>query len=41
VVDDYAMRSSRTAVHDYLEQLGEDVRFERIDDYSVWWQKRE
>src|SRR5919197_6731018 len=25
VVDDYAMRSSRTAVHDYLDQHGEKV----------------
>jgi O-methyltransferase len=39
VVDDYALRSSRTAVHDYLDQQAESVRFERIDDYSVWWQK--
>jgi O-methyltransferase len=39
VIDDYAMRSSRTAVHDYLDQHGEMVTFERIDDYSVWWQK--
>jgi O-methyltransferase len=39
VVDDYAMRSSRTAVHDYLDQHGEKVTLERIDDYSVWWQK--
>ena len=39
VVDDYALRSSRTAVHDYLGQRAEAVRFERIDDYSVWWQK--
>jgi O-methyltransferase len=39
VIDDYAMRSSRTAVHDYLDQHGEKVTFERIDDYSVWWQK--
>jgi O-methyltransferase len=39
VVDDYAMRSSRTAVHDYLDQHGEKVTFERIDDYSVWWRK--
>jgi len=37
VVDDYAMRSSRTAVHDYLDQRGEKVKFEPIDDYSVWW----
>jgi O-methyltransferase len=39
VVDDYALRSSRTAVHDYLEQRKESVRFERIDDYAVWWRK--
>jgi len=39
VVDDYAMRSSRTAVHDYLDRHGEKVTLERIDDYSVWWQK--
>jgi hypothetical protein len=39
VVDDYGMRSSRTAVHDYLDQHGEKVHFERIDDYSVWWRK--
>jgi len=39
VVDDYAMRSSRTAVHDYIEQIGEQVGLERIDDYSVWWRK--
>jgi O-methyltransferase len=39
VIDDYAMRSSRTAVHDYLEQIGESARFEPIDDYSVWWRK--
>jgi len=39
VVDDYALRSSRTAVHDYLDEHGEKVTFEQIDDYSVWWQK--
>jgi len=39
VVDDYALRSSRTAVHDYLDRQGEKVTLERIDDYSVWWQK--
>jgi O-methyltransferase len=39
VIDDYGLRSSRTAVHDFLEQRGESVRFERIDDYGVWWQK--
>ena len=39
IVDYYAMRSSRTAVHDYLDRRGEKVRFERIDDYSVWWRK--
>jgi O-methyltransferase len=39
VIDDYGMRSSRTAVHDFLEQRSESVRFERIDDYGVWWQK--
>jgi O-methyltransferase len=39
VVDDYAMRSSRTAVHDYLDQHGEAVTLERIDDFSVYWQK--
>jgi len=39
VVDDYSMRSSRTAVHDYLDQHGEKVSFERIDDFSVWWRK--
>jgi len=26
-------------VHDYLDQQHESVRFEPIDDYSVWWQK--
>ena len=39
VIDDYAMRSSRTAVHDYIDRTGEPVRLERIDDYSVYWQK--
>jgi O-methyltransferase len=39
VIDDYALRSSRTAVHDYLAEIGEQVQFERIDDYSVWWRK--
>jgi len=39
VIDDYAMRSSRTAVHDYLAEIGETVTFQRIDDYSVWWRK--
>jgi len=39
IVDDYAMRSSRTAVHDYLDRHSEKVTLERIDDYSVWWQK--
>jgi len=39
VVDDYAMRSSRTAVHDYLDRHGEKVELTRIDDYSVWWRK--
>src|SRR5262245_25803429 len=39
VVDDYSMRSSRTAVHDYLDQHGEKVTLERIDDFSVWWRK--
>jgi O-methyltransferase len=39
VIDDYGLRSSRTAVHDFLEHRGESVRFERIDDYGVWWQK--
>ena len=39
VVDDYAMRSSRTAVHDFLDAQGETVTLEPIDDYSVWWRK--
>jgi hypothetical protein len=39
VVDDYAMRSSRTAVHDYLDQHGEKITLQRIDDFSVWWRK--
>jgi hypothetical protein len=39
VVDDYGLRSSRSAVHDYLDRRGEKVTFERIDDYSVWWRK--
>jgi O-methyltransferase len=39
VIDDYGLRSSRTAVHDFLAQRGESVKFERIDDYGVWWQK--
>lgn len=39
VVDDYAMRSSRTAVHDYLESRGEKAALERIDDYAVYWRK--
>jgi len=39
VVDDYALRSSRTAVHDYLALSGETVTLERIDDYSVSWRK--
>jgi len=39
VIDDYGLRSSRTAVHDFLAQRGESVEFQRIDDYGVWWQK--
>jgi hypothetical protein len=39
VVDDYAMRSSRTAVHDYLDERGEKVQLEPIDDYAKWWRK--
>jgi len=39
VVDDYAMRSSRTAVHDYLDAERETVTLERIDDYAVYWRK--
>jgi len=39
VIDDYAMRSARTAVHDYLERHGEKVTLTPIDDYSVCWQK--
>ena len=39
VVDDDALRSSRSAVHDYLDRRGEKVKFEQIDDYSVSWRK--
>jgi hypothetical protein len=39
VIDDYGLRSSRTAVHDFLAQRGEKVELVRIDDYGVWWQK--
>src|SRR5215467_10263429 len=39
VVDDYAMRSSRTAVRDFLDAEGETVTLERIDDYAVYWRK--
>jgi hypothetical protein len=39
VVDDYGLRSSRTAVHDFLDQRGEKAEFVRIDDYGVYWRK--
>lgn len=39
VIDDYNLRSARTAVHDFLQRQGLTVEFQRIDDYAVWWQK--
>jgi Macrocin-O-methyltransferase (TylF) len=39
VIDDYGLRSSRTAVHDFVKERGESVEFVRIDDYGVYWQK--
>lgn len=39
IIDDYNLRSCRTAVHDYLEAHGYEVELHPIDWAGVWWRK--
>ena len=40
IVDDYGQfEECRQAVHDYLDETGEKVDIQRVDDEAVYWQK--
>ena len=39
IVDDYFLTGARTAVHDYLQQHGEDPEIHRIDVAGAYWRK--
>jgi Macrocin-O-methyltransferase (TylF) len=38
-MDDYFLTGARTAVHDFLEQQGEDPQIHRIDAAGAFWRK--
>lgn len=39
IIDDYALKSCRTAVHDFLDSRSLSVEFNPIDKTGVWWRK--